>query len=123
MPEKKSTKLMVPPQGGVLRDFVNRLKLILRLMGDRRVNVFLKVLPLASLAYLFWPADFVPVIPVIGALDDAAILWLGSYLFVELCPPDVVREHMKQLTSNIGAPDVDSEVVDGESTDVTDKKE
>ena len=119
MPERKSGKVMVPPQGGVMRDLVKRLKLIARLMGDRRVNIFIKVLPLASLAYLFWPLDAIA-LPIIGALDDAAILWIGSNLFVELCPPDVVREHMQDLDSNLE--DTSGEVVDVEPTDVNDDK-
>lgn len=122
MADKKPDKLMVPPQGGMLRDLIARLKLISRLMADRRVNIFVKLLPLASLAYLIWPADVIPVIPVIGALDDAAILWIGSYLFVELCPPNVVQEHMKELTSNVDDSSTD-EVVDAEATDVDNDKE
>ena len=111
-------KLMVP-QGGMMRDFVNRLKLITRLMGDRRVSAFVKLLPLASLADLFWPADAIPVIPVIGALDDAAILWIGSTLFVELCPPNVVKEHRSELESNLESEGGD--IVDAESTDINDR--
>jgi uncharacterized membrane protein YkvA (DUF1232 family) len=123
MSEKRPSNLLVPPKGGVMRDFMNRIKLILRLIGDRRVNFFLKFLPIASLAYLIWPLDLAPgvALPVIGALDDAAILWLGSYLFVELCPPEVVREHVKQLSSNMDIVEGNDEVVDGETTDVTDK--
>jgi hypothetical protein len=34
---------------------------------------------------------------VIGPLDDAAIIWLATYLFVELCPPEVVDEHTRAL--------------------------
>ena len=113
----KNNKLMVP-QGGMLRDLVKRLKLISRLMGDRRVNVLLKLLPLASLAYLFWPIDAVA-LPVIGVLDDAAILWVGSTLFVELCPPNVVKEHRTELESTLE--DDGGEVVDVEATDVNDK--
>ncbi|NUQ85012.1 MAG: DUF1232 domain-containing protein [Anaerolineales bacterium] len=118
MAEKKPRQLMVP-QGGVLRDFVLRLKLIGRLMADSRVSLFLKLLPLASLAYLISPVDLVPnvVIPVIGVLDDAAILWIGSTLFVELCPPAIVNEHMRQLQSNL---DDANDVIDAESTDVND---
>lgn len=113
----KNNKLMVP-QGGMVRDLVKRLKLISRLMGDRRVSIFLKLLPLASLAYLVWPIDAVA-IPVIGVLDDAAILWIGSTLFVELCPPNVVKEHRTELDSNLD--DEGDEVVDVEATDVNDK--
>jgi uncharacterized membrane protein YkvA (DUF1232 family) len=117
MSDKNSRKIMVPPQGGMLRDFVNRLKLIAKLMGDGRVSVFLKLLPIASLVYLISPVDLAPgvILPVIGVLDDAAILWIGSTLFVELCPPTVVQEHMKALTSNVdGETD---EIVDAEATD------
>jgi uncharacterized membrane protein YkvA (DUF1232 family) len=116
MADKKSNKLVVP-QGGMLRDFVIRLKLIARLMGDRRVSFLLKVLPVATLAYLVWPIDLVSVIPGIAALDDIAIISLGNYLFIELCPPTVVKEHMQELQSNV---DEANDVIDAESTDVND---
>ena len=109
-------KLIVPPQGGIMKDFVKRLKLIGRLMVDNRVNMFVKLLPVASIAYLIWPADLIPVIPIIGALDDAAILWIGSTLFVELCPDDVVKEHMEDLGLVTG--DTSNDVVDAESKDL-----
>jgi uncharacterized membrane protein YkvA (DUF1232 family) len=118
MAERKSGKFIIPAQGGAMRSLVQRLKLIGRLMSDSRVNIFLKVLPLASLGYLFLPADLIPVVPFISALDDAAILWIGSTLFVELCPDDVVKEHMQALESNLT--DTSEEVVDVEPTDVTD---
>ena len=122
MTERKSGKMVVP-QGGMMRDVVKRLKLIARLMGDSRVNVFLKALPLASVAYLIFPFDLAPgvVFPIIGALDDAAILWLGSNLFVELCPDDVVKEHMRAIDSNLSSSS-SGEVVDAEATDMDDDK-
>jgi uncharacterized membrane protein YkvA (DUF1232 family) len=118
MNDKKPSKLMVP-QGGMLRDFVQRLKLIGKLMGDSRINFFLKLIPIAALAYLISPIDLAPgvALPVIGVLDDAAVLWIGSTLFVELCPPTVVKEHMAQLQSNV---DDVNDVIDAESTDVND---
>ncbi|RPJ22181.1 MAG: hypothetical protein EHM33_24275 [Chloroflexi bacterium] len=119
MANRKSGKFIVPAQGGALRSFVNHLKLVARLMGDRRVNIFLKVLPLASLGYLILPADLIPVVPFISALDDAAILWVGSTLFVELCPDDVVKEHKMALQSNLD--DTSEEIVDVEPTDVNDR--
>ena len=122
MTERKPGKLVVP-QGGMMRDVVKRLKLIARLMGDSRVNFFLKALPLASVAYLIFPFDLAPgvVFPIIGALDDAAILWLGANLFVELCPDDVVKEHMQAIDSNLGDSS-SGEVVDAEATDMDDDK-
>ena len=120
MADKRPSKLMVPPQGGMLRDLVTRLKLIGRLMGDKRINIFLKILPLASLAYLIWPIDAIA-LPIIGVLDDAAILWIGSTLFIELSPQKVVQEHMNDLISNLEE-ESPGDVVDAEATDVDDKK-
>ena len=122
MADKQSNKMITPPQGGMLRDLVTRLKLIGRLMADRRVNIFVKLLPLASLAYLFSPVDLIPgvVLPVIGARDDAASRWIGSTLFVELCPPKIVEEHINELASKY-EDDSTGDVVDAESTDVDDQ--
>ncbi len=122
--EKKPSRKIVPAKdGNILRELVMRIKLIMRLMGDRRINPFLKLLPLASLVYLVWPIDLAPgiALPVIGAVDDAAILWLGTYLFVELCPPGIVREHAALLMSNNEILDgihPDDEVVDAETTEI-----
>lgn len=123
MNNKKPGDIVAVPSGGVLRDIVIRLKLILRLMGDRRVNFFLKVLPVASLAYLIWPIDLAFAIPGVSALDDIAIVSLANYLFVELCPPNVVQEHMQSLSSNLDAASAPEEIVDAESTDLPDNKQ
>ena len=78
---------------GFFQGISNRARLIMRLMGDKRISPLLKLLPIGSLVYLVVPLDLMPIIPV----DDAAILWLGSYMFVELCPQDVVQEHWDQI--------------------------
>jgi uncharacterized membrane protein YkvA (DUF1232 family) len=122
MSEEKPGNIMVSPSRGVVKEAVTRLKLILRLIGDRRVNFFLKLLPIGALAYLIWPFDLLPGIPIIDGLDDAAILGLGAYLFVELCPPEVVREHMKSLTSDLEPEPPAEEIVDAETTDLPDDK-
>lgn len=93
MGDKPRDYLIHNPGSGVFHELALRIKLILRLMADRRVSPLLKLLPLGSLAYLLAP-DLVP-----GPLDDVAMIWLLAYLFVELCPPDVVAEHMRALTS------------------------
>lgn len=121
MAEKKD--LMIPPQGGMIRDFVLRIKLILRLIGDRRVSFWLKIIPVAGLMYLVSPLDIVPdiALPVLGELDDAAILWLTNYLFIELCPPEIVQEHVKALSANTGKRE-DDDVVDADSVEIRDRK-
>lgn len=116
--------LMIPPQGGMLRDFMLRIKLIFRLLGDRRVSPWLKIIPVAGIAYLFSPLDLIPdiALPIIGELDDAAILWLTNYLFIELCPPNVVQEHVKKLTSNMDIVDSQENVVDADSVEVKEER-
>jgi len=88
---KENPRKIAPYSGGMLQGLTNRIKLIFRLMGDPRVSPLLKVIPVASLVYLVFP-DLAP-----GPIDDAAVIWLSTYLFVELCPPDVVQEHMQAI--------------------------
>jgi len=113
-------KLIANPQGGLMKSFVKQLKLIGKLMGDSRVSPFVKVLPIAALAYLISPVDLAPgvVFPVIGALDDAAIMWIGSTLFVQLCPDNIVKEHMEELEMITSDSD---DIVDAESSDINDR--
>ena len=82
-----------PDNANELRGLKNQIKLILRLMGDQRVNPVLKFLPVVSVLYLVFP-DFLP-----GPFDDAVIIGLGLYTFVELCPNDVVDEHRAALAA------------------------
>jgi hypothetical protein len=90
--KEKQPKDVLPSKGGVLKDMFMRLKLILRLMADPRINVLLKLIPLGSLLYLIVP-DLIPT-----PIDDAAVIWLGFYFFVELCPPQIVEEHLAALS-------------------------
>jgi len=81
-----------PKSGGnFISNLGVHLRLIGRLMLDRRVNFFLKLIPVASLAYLINPVD----LPT--PLDDIGVVWLGLTVFVELCPPAVVEEHLDHI--------------------------
>ena len=110
-------KSVVSQQGGMLQGLLKQAKLVGRLIGDRRVNGFLKLIPIASIIYLISPVDLIPgaVVPVVGALDDAAIVWIGTTLFIELCPPHVVQEHRDALN---GYSSGDGEIIDAETRDV-----
>ncbi len=68
-------------------------RLTLRLLLDKRVPWYLKALPVGAVAYLIWPADLLPLNP----LDDAALVSLALYFFVELAPEEVVAEHRAAL--------------------------
>ena len=120
MATKKTQTITVAPQRGMIRDFVTRLKLILKLMGDQRVSPWVKLIPIGALAYWISPVDLIMGIPGIDALDDAAVIWIGSTLFVELCPPDVVQEYMRELGSNLE--DTSEDIVDADATDLNDNK-
>ena len=115
-------KMIIPPQGGFMREIVTRLKLIGRLMSDRRVGWWLKLIPIGTVVYLISPIDLIMGIPGLDAVDDTAVLWFGNYLFLELCPPDVVSEHIKALSAEAVLRQTDGEVVDAEATDVPDDK-
>lgn len=87
-------------------------RLVLRLIADRRVNFLLKLLPIGALVYLFIP-DLIPFI-----IDDAIIIGLGTYLFIELCPQDVVEEHKARLSGQTVTPtEANDEVIDSEFRD------
>jgi hypothetical protein len=113
---------LIPRDPRFLSTVINRIKLIYRLFMDPRVNPVIKVLPFGGLVYFLIPSLIPPdLIP--GPIDDAAILWLTSYLFVELCPPDVVEEHMQALNGTIDSHFVDmddsaDDVIDGEVIDI-----
>jgi uncharacterized membrane protein YkvA (DUF1232 family) len=92
-------KIVSSQSSGFIQELLLRARLILRLMGDRRVNFLLKLIPVAAIIYVVSPIDLIPnaVVPVVGALDDAAIFWLGITLFESLCPEAVVLEHRNAL--------------------------
>ena len=94
MSEQKDRKI-IPSNGGIFNDLATRIKLVIRLIGDPRVNPLLKLLPFGSLLYFIIP-DLA-----IGPIDDVAVVWLGSYLFVELCPAEIVQEHKDALAQMI----------------------
>jgi hypothetical protein len=111
MSDKNNRKITFPQNKGFFQDLTLRLKLILKLLGDGRVNPLLKLLPVGSLIYLVVP-DIAP-----GPVDDAAVIWLATYLFVELCPPDVVQEHLDALDATRKVMDSYEETYQGEVID------
>lgn len=85
-------RLVSKYEGDIFGSFGMQIRLIVRLLADRRVNFFLKILPVFSLIYLISPLDFA-----IPLVDDAFVLWLANTLFLDLCPPEIVEEHRASL--------------------------
>lgn len=104
--KKNKTKLANIQQQnpGLLTGIGRTARLVIRLIADKRVNFFLKLLPIGTLVYLISPLD-----AAIPAVDDAFVIGLGTYVFIELCPQDVVREHQERL-AGISRPEADVEI-------------
>jgi hypothetical protein len=94
----------------------DEIRLVLRLMADRRVNPFLKLLPIGTVLYFFIP-DLI-----IGPIDDALIMGIGTYLFIELCPPYIVEEHRQALKNIVDSDlsDVDNDRIPIDEDDIID---
>ena len=119
MSEDYNSKKIKSVDGNMLKNLVMRGKLIMRLMNDPRIGGMIKLLPIGSLIYLISPLDFIPggMMTMIGAADDVAVVWFGFTLFVELCPPAIVDEHLAALTGRVvSTPDGD--IVDGEVSEM-----
>jgi len=121
MKDKENRTLDMPKEAkeGFFSELFDNIKLIVRLLKDKRVNFWLKLLPIGALIYLVVPTDLFPVNP----LDDAVVVWLGGYLFIELCPEDIVNEHKEAIRKAIEEENIDEkapkEVIDGEFNDIS----
>jgi uncharacterized membrane protein YkvA (DUF1232 family) len=94
-----------------LQDGVRQFRLAWRLFWDRRVPVWTKFIPPVALGYVLFPFDIITdLAPGLGQLDDIAVVLIGLKLFVELSPPDVVREHLRALGARIQEWRVEEEV-------------
>ena len=84
--------------GGVIRYLPQFMRVLWRLMADRRVSVLTKAIPPIGILLLITPPalelDFVPIV---GELDWIVVLYLSLKLFIWACPPEVVREHVAAI--------------------------
>lgn len=75
-------------------------RLYWRLFRDSRVSVVAKALLVITLAYVIWPFDMVPdFVPVVGEMDDLGVVLGGLWLFIRLCPPEVVMERVREISA------------------------
>jgi uncharacterized membrane protein YkvA (DUF1232 family) len=84
---------------GMFRSAWDRLILAFHLIKDDRVNLYVKAIPILTIAYLVSPIDFLPAIVTgpLGLLDDLTILIIGLNWFIQSAPVEIVREYMDQL--------------------------
>lgn len=78
--------------------FQRNLRLLAGLFTDGRVPIYLKAIPLATVAYVLSPIDVIPdVVLGLGQLDDIALTVLAFKLFIDLAPDGVVQEHLARI--------------------------
>ena len=81
-----------------LLNLPNFVRLYWRLFKDARVSLWPKALLVLSLLYVVSPVDFIPdLLPLIGEVDDLMIVGFAGWLFIQLCPHEVVREHVARI--------------------------
>ncbi len=89
---------------GILAGIIKNARLVWRLLRDPAVSSWLKMIPPATLLYLLFPIDFIPDLALgLGQLDDVAIILLGLKLFIELSPQEIVRRHLREMSSVDGS--------------------
>jgi uncharacterized membrane protein YkvA (DUF1232 family) len=84
-------------------------------MGDADVPIWLKAMPVAAVAYILMPIDFVPdVIPALGQMDDLGIFIVGMKMFVDLAPVTAVNKHLFAIREEDGYGYLNDETADGD---------
>jgi uncharacterized membrane protein YkvA (DUF1232 family) len=78
---------------GILQD----VRLSWSLIRDPRVPKKAKIVPFLAVGYLISPFDIISFVPIIGQMDDLAILLLSLHWFVRLTPKEIVNEHRIRL--------------------------
>lgn len=108
-------------QPGTLRMLYDRGIVAWRLFWDQRVSILPKLIPVAAIAYVLSPLDLLPALALgpVGTLDDVGIILLGFTMFIQAAPPDIVREHLRELSQsrNVLPAGEDENIVDGEILD------
>jgi len=75
-----------------------RFALVWRLLKDKRVPLYAKLVLPGLFLYLLIPIDLIPdFIPILGYLDDLLVILLGLWLFLRLAPRSVFDEHLERL--------------------------
>lgn len=84
------------------QQMVGELTIVWKLVRDNRVPLYTKTIPGIVLAYLIIPIDVIPdFLPLLGQIDDLAILMLALRLFVRLAPGEVVKSYEQQMQTDM----------------------
>lgn len=92
-------KSPTPPEAAnILTEIARSVRLTWRLLKDDRVPAWTKAIPVVGAAYVAFPLDLLmdPILG-LGQLDDVAVAILAVKIFIEMCPPEIVREHREEI--------------------------
>jgi uncharacterized membrane protein YkvA (DUF1232 family) len=83
----------------LLMHIPNFFKLAFRLVRDKQVPLYLKIISYAAFLYVLSPIDLIPIIllPFIGWIEDVIIFYICMKLLVSLSPPEVVEKHVRDI--------------------------
>ena len=100
-----ANRIRAPKDMGEVVDLVRRLptyiRLVWALLRDGRVPAQQKLILAGIGAYLFFPIDLIPdFVPVLGQLDDLAVVLLGLDLFIRSAPEAIVEEHLAKISQD-----------------------
>jgi uncharacterized membrane protein YkvA (DUF1232 family) len=85
----------------LIRRLPTYIRLVWALLRDGRVPAPQKLILVGIGAYLFFPIDLIPdFVPVLGQLDDLAVVLLGLDLFIRSAPVAIVEEHLAKISQD-----------------------
>jgi len=85
----------------LIRRLPTYIRLVWGLLRDSRVPGQQKLILAGIGAYLVLPLDLIPdFVPVLGQLDDIAVVLLGLDLFIRSAPQEIVDEHLAKIAQD-----------------------
>lgn len=80
----------------IIRQIPSYLRLLVGLIGDRRVSRIDRFMVIAAVAYIVSPLDFIPdLIPFLGEVDDVFLLMMALQRLVENAGLSVLLDHWR----------------------------
>lgn len=85
---------------GVLMKLVSSARLALRLLRDPRTPIVPKLILGAAIVYVLSPIDLIPdIFPILGQMDDLAVITLGLEMFFRYVPDWLKAEHEAEINA------------------------
>ena len=100
MTDQKSTTPN-PQDPGFLANLWRDVQLAWRLLRDPEVSAFVKIIPLATIAYWLFPFEGAANMLLVTPVDDVTLFFIGLKTFIQMAPPHVVSKHRMALAGGV----------------------